>query len=242
MHVGTLTALPLALLLSGGMVLAEAPLGAVTTEAGHFAAEAARGAELRPRVLALTRLLRARRFEEATTLASALREDYERLFDRTLHQYTFHTARERDEFARTSSAPFEWIDWGYAECLQSLAFIAADERRFDAALALLHQVEAVAPISAGVAAEAGYVLNQLRRNTAALAAYRRALDLARKFPSQVSFAAIALRGQGVALIELERLDEAEAVLRESLRLEPASTVAHNELDYIRHLREVQAGE
>jgi hypothetical protein len=45
-------------------------------------------------------------------------------------------------------------------------------------------------------------------------------------PSQV---ARALRGQGVQFVDLERLDEAEAVLRESLELDPDSETARNEL-------------
>ena len=45
-------------------------------------------------------------------------------------------------------------------------------------------------------------------------------------PSQT---ARALRGQGVQLVDLDRLDEAEDALRRSLELEPESETAHNEL-------------
>lgn len=41
---------------------------------------------------------------------------------------------------------------------------------------------------------------------------------------------------GFALIELRKLDEAEAVFNDSLKIEPANKVALNELAYIRDLR------
>ncbi len=47
----------------------------------------------------------------------------------------------------------------------------------------------------------------------------------------------AKRGIGYALIELGRLDEAEAKFRECLRIDPDDANAKNELEYIRQLRE-----
>lgn len=47
----------------------------------------------------------------------------------------------------------------------------------------------------------------------------------------------AKRGIGYALIELGRLDEAEAKFRECLRIDPDDAGAKNELEYIRQLRE-----
>jgi hypothetical protein len=58
-------------------------------------------------------------------------------------------------------------------------------------------------------------------------------------PSQI---ARALRGQGVQLVDLDRLDEAEDALRRSMELEPDSETAHNELSYIRDLREKREAE
>lgn len=46
----------------------------------------------------------------------------------------------------------------------------------------------------------------------------------------------AKRGIGYALIELGRLDEAEAKFRECLRIDPDDAGAKNELEYIRELR------
>ena len=58
-------------------------------------------------------------------------------------------------------------------------------------------------------------------------------------PSQI---ARALRGQGVQLVDLDRLDEAEDALRRSMALEPDSETVHNELSYIRDLREKREAE
>ena len=73
----------------------------------------------------------------------------------------------------------------------------------------------------------------------ALGAYRHGLGLAREFESSRREEAVALRGIGFALIELGRLDEAEAVFLESLEADPDNEAALNELRHIEHLRESQ---
>ena len=51
----------------------------------------------------------------------------------------------------------------------------------------------------------------------------------------------ALRGQGINLIDLGRLEEAEAAFQRSLEVEPNHPSAPHELGYIAHLRQQQAG-
>jgi tetratricopeptide (TPR) repeat protein len=77
-------------------------------------------------------------------------------------------------------------------------------------------------------------LGRLKRHQEAFDCYLRAAAV-REWapPTQI---ARALRGQGVQLVDLERLDEAEDVLRRSLELEPDSETAQNELAYIADLR------
>ena len=53
---------------------------------------------------------------------------------------------------------------------------------------------------------------------------------------QNKWRAKAMRGAGVTLIDLNRLDEAERMLLESLQIDPDSEVAKNELNYIKSLR------
>lgn len=45
-----------------------------------------------------------------------------------------------------------------------------------------------------------------------------------------------LRGRGYILVELKRLDEAEASFNDSLKVEPKNPIAVNELRYIAELR------
>ena len=144
-------------------------------------------------------------------------------------QYSFQSKEEYLEFKSTSPQDFEWIDWGYKVTLQMKAFIAVERRDFPAALSILAAIEAVAPVSAGTAAERGYVLNQLGQPENALAAYRKSHSLSIRYQSQRPYQAAALRGMGFALIELQRLDEAEGVFQDSLKIEPNNKLALDEV-------------
>ena len=198
--------------------------------------ESAKGAHLREQANRLTALVRERKLSEAEVAAIDLQKKFERTFDPKVKQYSFQSKEEYAEFRGSSVIAFEWIDWGYKECLQVQAFIAADRRDFPAALSILETVEAVAPMSAGASIERGYVLNQLGRPSEALAAYRRSHALATRYRAQRPYLAVALRGIGFALIELQRIEEAEAAFHESLSIEPGNRVALHELAYIRELR------
>lgn len=55
--------------------------------------------------------------------------------------------------------------------------------------------------------------------------------LSTRYASQNHFQALALRGIGFALIELQRLDEAESTFQESLKIDPANKLAPSELAY-----------
>lgn len=198
--------------------------------------DAAKGADLRPRVDSIQSLIESRQLDEAEQQANELRKLYESQFDPALTQYTFQSASEYEEFRTSPVANFEWIDWGYKQCLQSLAFIAAERRDFPKALAILATLEIIAPISSETAVEIGFVLNQMGKPEQAIEEYGRARSLALRYPTQKPYLALAMRGIGFALIELERLDEAEQIFKESLAIDPGNRVAANELNYIRDLR------
>ena len=203
----------------------------VSTPVQSMAANA-KGAELRSQANDLVAMVVAKKFGEADQRALVLRRNYESTFDTSLKQLTFHNQDEFEEFSDSSGGKFEWIDWGYAQCLQMQAYLAAERRDFPAALGYLGTIESIAPVSAGSALEAGYVLNQSGKPDAGLVAYRRARALAEKYPSQRPFRAAALRGIGFALIELKRWGEAERAFLDSLEIEPGNKVALNELAYI----------
>ena len=132
-----------------------------------------------------------------------------------------------------------WMDF-YNRILdlkeQTVSFIKSEKKDFLGSLEILFEIEKLAPVSAQTLGEIGYVLNQLGKFNEALSLYQKAHDLSIKCTSQRPFQASALRGIGFSLIELERLDEAERVFKESLELEPMSRVASNELKYIQSLR------
>lgn len=219
----------------GASAAEEAAKQSVTTHLS-LTTEEAKGAELRSKVNAAAANIRARRFVEAQAMADAVCAQYEALFDRGTTQYSFATLDDLVEFSQGRSEAFEWIDWGYIECLSQKMFIAAENGRFEPALSLSVRIAELAPISAGAALERGYVFNLLKQYDNALFACAHAHELALKYKSQRPLLAASLRGMGVALIDLKRLDEALASFDESLRLEPGNRVALHELDYIRQLR------
>lgn len=214
---------------------AEVRAETVTTEFEQKV-EKAKGAHLRARTNEMVSMVMAKRFVDAEKLANALRKTYEVEFSTQKRQFSFPSQVEFDEFRKTTKLEFEWIDWGYKECLQMLAFIQSERRDFSAALTTLKDIERIAPVSAGTAIEIGYVLNQLGKPDNGLAAYQKARELSLKYKSQRPFRAAALRGMGFSLIDLKRLDEAEGVFQESLKLEPMNKVALSELAYIRDIR------
>lgn len=180
--------------------------------------------------------MKAKRWVEAEEKAGSLQEQFESLFDKNIQQQSFLTKEEFLEFKRTAPMQFEWIDWGYIETLKTKAFIAIEKREFPAGLAILATIERLAPTSAGAALERGYTLNQLGRAQDALDAYKKSHELSVRYASQIPYRAASLRGMAVSLVELHRLDEAEMMLNESLKIEPANKVALGELAYIRSLR------
>jgi Flp pilus assembly protein TadD len=85
--------------------------------------------------------------------------------------------------------------------------------------------------------ERGAAMAKLKQFAQALALYERAekLDFVTK-DINLGDDARLLRAKGFTLIELKRLDEAEAAYQAALKLEPAHPIATNQLNYITQLR------
>ncbi|WP_170200964.1 tetratricopeptide repeat protein [Ideonella azotifigens] len=224
------------------LALAFGPLSSIAAEVQGVTTEMqlrampAKGVELRPETEELAKLVRATRWAQAEEKAAAIRRAFEAMFDPSLKQYVFQSPVEFGEFSKTTDVKFEWIDWGYKECLQFQAFLAVEKKDFAAAMALLKSIEAVAPVSAGTAAETGYVLGRLGRAEEGLAEYRHAFELSQRYESQRPYQGASLRGMGSALIDLQRWDDAERMFKQSLEFEPGNKVALNELSYIEQQR------
>jgi predicted Zn-dependent protease len=134
----------------------------------------------------------------------------------------------------------KWVVGSYSKAWFLLAHIAVEERRLQDALFCIDQGLALEPDHPVLWSEKGLVLNTLKRPGEALECYRRAATMRGWAP--VSQVARALRGQGAALIDLNRFDDAEKAFRKSLDLDPESEVARKELDYISQVRDRLAEE
>jgi len=84
-------------------------------------------------------------------------------------------------------------------------------------------------------AEKGDALNQMHRPGEALDVYRGGLAQGETSGSP-KYKGILLRGEGFALTELGRYDEAEQAYRESLKVDPNHGHAVSELDYIKRMK------
>ncbi len=199
-------------------------------------ADDARGAELRPRYDAAIELLQAGKLDEADAQLRELIAAYDALRDPAQANYAFQTQVDLAEFTQQTQQAFVWLDWRYAMALKARAFIASEHGLYEDALMQLRAIEVVAPINAEALAESGFVLGRLHRPDEALASYRKALEVCRKFASQQPRQGMVLRGIGYMLVELGRLDEAEQAYKESLAVEPGNGLAAKELTYIAQVR------
>jgi tetratricopeptide (TPR) repeat protein len=219
----------------GCVAQAQEATGTVKTVVNGMAEEG-KGAALRSESNDIISTLQADKLDLAQQRAVDLCKKYEAMFDPALVQRVFAKKAEFEEYKQMRVEKIEWIDTGYKQCLMIQAFIAAERRDYAVALDKLKAIEKIAPTSANTACETGHTLGKLKRPVEALAAYQRALQLTKSYPSQRPYQPMALRGVGFILIELNRLDEAEQALHDSLKLEPGNKVALNELAYISDLR------
>ena len=226
--------------MTAGALRGDGPTVTVTSDF-HGTATLAKCAELRSKVLELQSLMKQGLTEEASTRAAALQGQYEGAFDTSLKQFAFKSNAEFDDYTRGSKDRFEWIDWGYVDCLELRAFILSDRGDMDRALVLLRKIAEIAPASAVTACETGYIFNTRKMFKEAEESYRKACRLCLQYKSQEEFAGLALRGLGFALGELGRLAEARECYEESLRRDPGNRLALGELEYIRRKETRPAG-
>ena len=130
-----------------------------------------------------------------------------------------------------------WVRGSYSRACYLLAYVAVEEGDPQAAFQALTAGLRLEPDHPHLWCEMGHLLQLLRQHEEALQCYLRA-ESVRSWASSEQKGR-ALRGQGISLIDLGRLDEAEQALRRSLEVEPENQNALHELGYIAHLREQQ---
>ncbi len=137
-------------------------------------------------------------------------------------------------FHPNPSKPLAWVTGSYSKAFYMLGAIASKRNRLAQALEYIEQGLKLEGDHPELWCQRGVVLAKLKRHSEAVDAYTRATRVREWAPSDQI--ARALRGLGVQLIDLGRLDEAEQALDQSLELEPDSEVAKNELEYIAQQR------
>lgn len=118
------------------------------------------------------------------------------------------------------------------------AYALVEQERVADALPLLDRAVGMAPSNAHYLNEQAYALQSLRRWPESLAAFTRAADAAslveprRRTAEQTR----AWRGAAFVLVEQGKLDEAEAMLRRCLKVDPDDAKAKSEMRHIRNRR------
>lgn len=126
-----------------------------------------------------------------------------------------------------------WLLSAYPRACYHLAFVLVEKGDFPGAISWLTKGWAMEPRNPKFLLELGFVYGQMKEHQKSYHCYQQAHDLASESRNQ---RAVALRGMGVQLIDLQCLDEAEARLKESLELDPDNSKAKFELVYIAKLR------
>jgi tetratricopeptide (TPR) repeat protein len=127
-----------------------------------------------------------------------------------------------------------WMNSVYPRAYYFLAFIDVHEKKYEDALKHIDAALMLEPDQPLCFCEKAVIYSALGQHDQALELYEQALQVRATMTNHQR--AAALRGKGLQRIELGRLDEAEESFRESLKYEPTSKVAKNELLYIAQLR------
>jgi tetratricopeptide (TPR) repeat protein len=122
----------------------------------------------------------------------------------------------------------------YSQAFYVLGYIANEEGDAPGAIQYLDKALTLEPNNPIIISERAAGMLDGTKLEEKLALFERALDKNNCISD--SDKARTLRGKGVTLIDMERLDEAEKALYESLKFDPKNAIAINELDYIDKLR------
>ncbi|MBX7249597.1 MAG: hypothetical protein K1X35_11220 [Caulobacteraceae bacterium] len=152
----------------------------------------------------------------------------------SLEEVISHAPADADELRACGLTAEQWAESPYPMAAMMLGAARVEFGRGAEAEEALRRGLVMDPANATLAAEAGTAM--LMQNQAAEAVA--ITDAAAVNPGSASNfeRARLLRVRASAMIDLERLDDAERTLRESLRYEPNSEIALQELEYIAELR------
>lgn len=134
------------------------------------------------------------------------------------------------------------VSRAWSDAYMMKGYALADMGQLKEAREAVEAAVALSPFNSQYLAELGYLHQIDHAWDESLETYKRSAEGAEiSSPDRKNLdLARAFRGQGYALIELDRLDEAEALYRKAIELDGADTKAPNELKYIQQLREKKA--
>lgn len=122
----------------------------------------------------------------------------------------------------------------YPQVFYLLGFISVEEGNHSEAMAYFEKAGRYEPENPSIISERAQTYRAIGDLTGSLSWFEKISGIG-PFVSPRQFALI-LRQKGVTLIDMERLDEAESALRESLKFDPGNNLAVSELAYIENLR------
>ncbi len=127
-----------------------------------------------------------------------------------------------------------WTSPSYSKAYYLLAYIAIERKDREGAVSAIEKALALEPDHPSIMCERALIMQYEQEFEQAIELYRKAMKIRPwALASQV---ARAMRGAGVALIDLKKLGEAESILLKSLEIDPGNKSALNELAYIKKLR------
>ena len=187
-------------------------------------------------------LLRAKRPQQAISYFDQIISFYEAKYrDRTEQVYCararteviFYLAKHAKEKKTNAIVIGVWCDAQYLK-----AYALVELGRLSDAKAALEAAMVLAPSNSQYLSELGNVYLRERNWPRALEIFHAAEDAAGiwESPAREAHLARAHRGAGYALIELGRLDDAEAKYKQSMAIDPADRNALRQLGYIHQLR------
>ena len=132
------------------------------------------------------------------------------------------------------------LPWFWAEAFHLRAYALIELGRTDEAQAMVEKAVELSPSNAVYLSELGHIQQLAERSASALALFTRAEAAARAAsPEKLRNVELtrALRGQGYALVEMGRFEEAELRYRSSLEVDPADGKSLDALHYVQSLRQ-----
>jgi tetratricopeptide (TPR) repeat protein len=135
--------------------------------------------------------------------------------------------------------PIEVLDSTWSDAYLMKAYALTELRKLDASEAALQKAIELSPLTAQYILELAYVYQARGECDRSIETYKQAESAAKMASDDATKKddlTRALRGQGYCLVEEGRLDEAEALYRKSLALDPSDMKAMGELEYIKKKR------